>query len=699
MPRITPFKIALACGAAGAYVDVTSYASWAPGEGVAGSWGRQDQFRDTTPGAFSFYLENYDGRFTPDTTNGLLSTPLTEGMGVSWQLGTRIIAGSILGFTMIEDNWGRIRVDADDMLGSLARNTIGLTARGMVLGAKPYLYWPFNDAVNSTQGTEQSGNQQPPFDSSASGFAPPTFGYTAISFLGTDTQVVINDSANVPFQTSVSPALSGQTLPGRFATINYATGSMGTWGAWFTALASPACTEVFIRLNGFNLAGSSSFRFGINSSGSYWVSMGSNNLVSSVPVAVGVPTYLQIVVTNSGSTSITAELFINGVSQGTCVWAGTGGDPNGLSTNYQRTPQFVSLTFGAAGAVAVSHLSHTPSPVPEYLLAAGNESALLTATVSTTYGAVLAALPSDLSTASSAPQSGSASALSRVNDVIRSEQGYLSCSTTGTLLAPVQTITVRARQRPATVSYSFDAQTELAGQPDLIRDLTNLVATETAQGPTTSTTWLDTTVSPRSGSANNSDSVVLTQYVDQLGFAQDRVNRGKNTAIRVVSFTVDALNTPTDRSADLLAIAFGDRVRLTNIPTTVTNFGSVDVWIIGRTEAQDRDQHKFTFYAQPVLPATGIYDTNLYMADGALTLSAGINAAVATMSVATTGPLLEQVQVPYTLLIDTEQVTVTACNGATPQVATITRGVNGTIAASHTTSATIELATPSLYAF
>jgi len=686
MPRISPFKVALACGTAGAYVDVTAYASWAPGEGVAGSWGRQDQFRDTTPGAWSIYLENYDGRFTPDTTNGILATPLTEGMGVSWQLGSRIIAGSILGFTMIEDNWGRIRVDVDDMLGNLARNTIGSTARSMVLGARPYLYYPFNDAIGSTLGTEQSGNQQPPFDSSASGFAPPTFGYAAIPYIG-DTQVVINDSANVPFQTSVSPALSGQTLPGKFATINYATGSMGTWGAWFTALAAPAATELFIRLNGFNLAGSSSFRFGINSSGAYWVSMGSNNLTSSVPVVVGSPAYLQIVVTNSGSTSITAELFINGVSQGTCVWAGTGGDPNGLSTNYQRTPQFLSLTFGAAGAVAVSHLSHTPSPVPEYLLALGTEAALLQATAATTSNVTLGTLPSDLSTAPSSPLSGSSPALAKTNDVIRSEQGYLDCVTTGTLLAPVQAVRVRARTRSGTPDYSFDAQTELAAQPDFLRDITNVVSTETAQGPSTSTTYLDPTVSPRAGSANNTDQVVSTQFVDQLAFAQDRINRGKNIALRVASFTVDALTTPTDRSADLLAIKFGDRLRLTNIPSTVIGATTWDGWVIGRSEAQDISGHRFTFYVQPVLAATGIYDTDLYANGGNNTISTTLT-NVATSMLCTSADvvtLFETSAVNYYLLVESEIVKVTACSApvAGVQTLTITRAQLGTTAASH----------------
>lgn len=697
MPRITPFSVALACGVAGAYVDVTSYASWAPGEGVAGSWGRQDQFRDTTPGAWSIYLDNYDGRFTPDATNGILATPLTEGMGMSWQLGTRIIAGTILGFTMIDDNWGRIRIDCDDMLGNAARTDVTLTARGMVLGANPYLYWPFNDAVGSIYGTEQSGNIQPGFDGTINGTAAPTFGATAIPALG-ETQASVQNQFPVFATAGYSPY--GPVFPvGAFSTISYATNSMGTWGAWMTATGASPALQVFIYANGFT----HSMRFGIDNTGAYVAQMGSATLVSSTPVVVGVPAYLQLVVTNSGSTSITGEFFINGVSQGTLVWVGIAPDGNGLATNALRTPSTVlvaSPAGGPAGApVVISHLSHTPKPVPEYTLAYGTEAGLLAALAATTSSLALGTIPSDLSTAPTAPQSGTSSALAKLNDLIRSEQGYLSCTTSGSLTSPSQVVTVRARQRPATVSYSFDAQLELAAQPDFLRDLTNLVASATAQGPTTSTTYLDPTASARAGSSNTSDAIDSTAFVDQLGYAQDRILRGKNTALRVASFTVDALVTPTDRSADLLAIAFGDRVSITNIPSTVIGATSWDGWVIGRSEAQDIGQHKFTFYVAPVLPATAIYDANLYMADGALTLQSAINASVTTMSVQTSGPKLETVAVPYGLLIDSEQVTVTACTSATPQVATITRAVNGTTAASHTTSAVIELATPSLYAF
>jgi len=695
MPVISPYYVAMACGTAGAYVDITSYVSWAPGEGVAGSWGKQDQFRDTNPGTWSFYLNNLDGRFTPDAANGILSTPLTEGMGVNWQLGTRFIAGSIIGFTMFNDNMGRIRVDVDDMLGDMARNQIEVTSRSMVLGTLPYLYWPFNEPAGSVIALERSGNQQASFSPANESYSSnvPTFGASPV--LGID-----ETQATFPVTTFyATPGENGGSgLPGTFTTINYPSGSMGTWGVWITmnfALnVSTGGASVLIGLNG-----GGSLSLGVAPSGqAYAITPQGNVLTSGIKVPAGTAQYPQIVVTYANASTLTVELFVNGVSQGTVS------DTAGYSTNFQRTPKYVAINadIGAVQPFELSHLSHTRSPVPEYLLTAGTEAALISATISTTYGAT-ASVPSDLSLAPALLQAGASTALAKLNDVIRSEQGYLSCTTTGALTAPVQAVTVRARNRPATASYTFSADTELANGLEFIRDLTNLIASAAAQGRTTSTTYVDPTLASRAGSSNKSDQVVLTQYVDQLGYAQDRVLRGRNTALRTVSFQVDALNTPTDRSADLLAIAFGDRVQITDIAIAGLGFTTYDGWVIGRNEAQDIGQHLFTFFIQPVLPATAIYDTNLYMSGGLHTLNATITSGATSLGVLSSDLLtyFEQVATPYSILIDSEQITVTACGApsAGVQTMTVTRAANGTTAAAHTAGAAIEITPDALYAF
>jgi hypothetical protein len=107
-------------------------------------------------------------------------------------------------------------------------------------------------------------------------------------------------------------------------------------------------------------------------------------------------------------------------------------------------------------------------------------------------------------------------------------------------------------------------------------------------------------------------------------------------------------------------------------------------------------EHKFTLYFQPVLPYTGIYDEEQFAADGALTLGTTMNTVPASVAVSilTSNPtvLLETVAVPYIIQIDSEQLTVTSCTSAIPQVATVSRAANGTTIAAHSIGATVEIA-------
>jgi hypothetical protein len=352
-----------------------------------------------------------------------------------------------------------------------------------------------------------------------------------------------------------------------------------------------------------------------------------------------------------------------------------------------------------AGAV-VSRLSHTLTQPMEYLALATTEATALAAIQATAAEITLATLPTDLSVAAiTLPSSGSA--LDAFNKIIRTEQGYIYTATTGTLTAPVQKVYVRARSRPSAVTYSFGLTTDILDAPQFVRDITNTVSRIDVSGPSTSVSVTDATLVPLVGSANTSESVLNTTAADLTTWGQDRLLRGKNTTVRIASFTVDAYSTTTSRWADLAAMVFGDRIRVTGLPTTQLGYSTWDGWLIGVDREHIYESHKFTLHVAAAMPDTAIYDTNLFMADGALTLFSSITNVATSMSVipsvATT--LLETVTFPYTLIIDSEQVTVTACNTAAPQVATITRGVNGTTAAAHSAAALVEVAVPSLYAF
>lgn len=689
-------KAALACGVAGAYVDVTDYLRG--NEPMTVSEGKVSQFDNTPPKVFSFTLDNSDGRFTPDNTGSPLATTLFENMGVCIQIGSRLTAGTIRSITpFFRSSLGssaQVRITADDMLGDAARRQLTDTLPdSMVLGSPAYLYWPFNESAGATVALEQSGNSQPPMGVLSNGSV--TFGAAGFAALAGDTQIeLFNDSQGFP-------VTFGTGFVNPFQTIPYGANSMGAWGFWVTSTAATSQALVRIRPNGFL---SSDFEFGLNGSNQYSMAMGNSYFTASTPVVTGVPRYVSLTVTNDGSTSITGQLAVDGVVQGSLVFVPFGADAPGLATNALRTPKAVFITFElyppSMALTRVAHLSHTAALVPEYQSPQyTTEATLLTAVKQAVPEIAFSTLPTDLSSLPVTSSSAS-SALDRINDIIRTEQGAVSTVTTGTLLAPVQQIAVRARTRPAGVAYTFDVL-DIVDAPEFIRSINDAVSTVNVTGSGTTVAVKNDALVPRLGSASTS-ATVLNYGRDALAaWGQDRINRGIVTGVPVVSVTINARTTSTDRWADLLAAAYGDRIRITGLPATQLGYSTWDGWLIGKRETHTYERGDFTLYFQPTLPATAVYDTDRYMADGALTLSAGINSSVTTMSVATSNPLalLETAAFPYTLILDTEQVTVTACTSATPQVATITRGANGTAAAAHSAAALVDVYPPALYAF
>lgn len=418
--------------------------------------------------------------------------------------------------------------------------------------------------------------------------------------------------------------------------------------------------------------GSGSFTFDFRSSSSKLVASGSGLTV----------THLS---DGTKTISVSASIGNTGTSSG---------GPATAAGSFAQTP----ITAAATGGV-VSRLSHTLAQPFEYYAFADSEAEALSAIASTASEITLDTLPSELSTAviEFAPVG---TALDAFNSVLLTEQGDIYSTVTGSLTSPVEKLTVRERTRPSTVTAEWDVQLDLQGAPDFVRQITNMVSTTRVAGPTETVSYTDETLIARVGSANDANTVLNTAYVDLLAWGQDRVQRGANVQLRVASVTIDAMNTATDRSADLLALTPGDRHRFIGLPSTVLGFDTWDGWLLGGTEVHSVTEHKFTLYFQPVLPDTAIYDTNLFMADGVLALSSSIDSSVTSMDVTTSVAtiLLETVTFPYTVLIDSEELSVTACTTAAPQVATVTRGVNGTTAASHSSGALVEVATASLFA-
>ena len=724
--QITPHQVALACGTGGAYVDVTSYVEF--GEGLTYTYGRPDQFSDPTPGTFTFTLNNSDGRFTPGNTASPLVTKVTEGMGVAWLLGTRLVHASILSVSIPSDEatWNQIVVTCDDMLGDAGRHQLTSIADGLTSIYNPPLWWRLDEPSDATAGMEVNG-------ALLGSFVPSSSKATTTTTIAT-------------FGQPQHPA-----LPGTAVTLTAAPGETNRIG---TTAGNTVLKTAF----GYPIPTDTTAGYGYGS-WSFWVYPGSTINFAVIPywaVATGYSDSMQVLVTptsiavKGGVTAAvvhtytaaesTAPHFVSLFSS--LVWQSSGSywaqslnlvlDGASVATTFMQSalrgytvpagmlsagtamqPLEVNFSItnpsGSGGNLTgtVQRVSHTLSNY-----ATLEQNALLN--VEDERRAVLDTLSTELSSAAyngrpslsrapiGYPDVTNRSVLDIYNDIVRTEQGHLFCLTTGTLTAPVEQIQVRDRDRPATPKAVFDVSTDLDGLPTFVRDITNVAETVNVAGPTDTETVTDTsvlTVTSRAITGGLSETVLLTVPGDLLMWGQDRINRGKNVNIRVQQFTVDALTATNVTATALLSLVPGDRVQLAALPAAPLGFTTWDAWILGATETHTPDGARFTFTVAPTLPAPAVADTGRAGNGGSVVLAAAMTATDTTMSVTSTDGTLMSTDTPYTVTVGTslDQCTVTAVTGAGPtQTLTVTRAA-GAIA--HTTAAAIEVSPVPLTAF
>lgn len=689
MAAITPQYFALGVGAAGALVDVSSLVTGIT-DGVSRRYGQLDPFRDALPGTFSVVLDNYDGRFTPDNAvaNAAAgySTTVTEGMAACVQVGSRLTRGQVIGIRpLVGSNWGRIQITCDDVLGSLSR--VGLSGAAMfslTAEAKAFGFWPHNDPAGASSAADVSGAGAPSFRvpaySSGAQFA--NMGYQASA--GSDETRALM-AADGTFQ-------YWSTFGASFSTPDIPSGEAGVWGFRLEPLALPTDSTLWMY---FTIRFQNGLVFRVSAGGSDstdvragWLS-GSETSISA-PVSIGATRYYAVAFAVSGS-NLVASVYADGALVATRSVA-----HSGATTAANLTPTLAEWSSGSGfqlNQFVISDVSWTERLVHGELVPAAVTVAGSLA-LATSLGGVTVSAPSGFGVEDAAPIDYQGSALEALNDVLRTEQGYAYPETLGTLTSNTETLVIRGRTRPTTVSASFDAVTELAHAPEFIRDLTNMVSSTTVVGPDLSVTVADPTLIARVGSKNDSDYTVLAEAGDLSLWGQDRLQRGANVSLRLASLVIDSVTTPTDRSADLLALVPGDRVRVTNLPDDILGFTEWDGWIVGGDERHNPTENRFEFSLAPVLPPVPVFNDARFAAGDSLTLSSTINNSVTSISVATTDATFttDSADLPVDIVIDSEEMTVTAVSSATPQVFTVTRGVNGTTAASHSSGAQVELA-------
>lgn len=676
-------KFAIACGAAGAFVEVTSDTVLNEGA-VTRSWGRTDAFSDAAPGTFSFTLDNRDGKYTPGYVTGIAPVvlPLAKGMGVSWELNGQIRSGRIRSVVPIFPSEGkpdaaRVRVTVDDVLAIAARTTVESLGQSMVVGSSPYFHWSLEDDAVSEFAEEDSGRLALRLRRDST---PPIFGRPGVEGYSSKQVELVSAPA-------ASALVSGDLSP-----VSYAGTSLGWWSFVVTPPTSGLFSANFYRTAGISSLTSSVFFDTTAGSGGTWciAGVGIGYTTTDVPVVPGVPTHISFGGTLSGFTS-TFTLYVNGVLAGS--------RSNSSAGSYSPQPTAVDISLANSKSSAfISNLSHTPNRVDGYAAIAGTEAERLIALSSTVPALVLDTLPSDLGTDLLGPQ-GSGSVLDLMNEVIRGEQGHLYSVSSGTLLAPVEKVVVRSRTRPTAVTATFDVATDIIGAPDMGYDTTNTVSSATVSGPHAQATVYDKALEAVVGTANTSASLAFSSVVALRSFGEDRLIRGISSGVDVFSIVVNARSTTVSRWADMLAMTPGLRYRITGLPTAQLGFSQWDGWFLGASELHDQENNLFTLHFERTLPATGVFDTDRFMSGGETSLSAGINSSVTSMSVATIGARMSTTDLPYKVQVDNEIVNVTAASGATPQVLTIQRAQNGTTAAAHSSGALVESYPDTLFAY
>jgi hypothetical protein len=644
---ITPHRFAMAVGTNGAYVDISAWVEY--GQGVTRTYGRETQFDDISPGSFTFTLNNLDGRFTPENVYSPWATKVAEGMGVVWQLGTRLVAGKVLSIDIPadEDSWDQIVITCDDMLGTAGRHSLTSIVDDMLTHQGQQLLWRLDEDPEATAGVEANGDGLGAFtlhsSNPASTTEAVTFGVEQAPWLpGTAVTVTAAPGETNWFGTKYANTaqVSALTSP---ALTSGSNGAPGFWNFWVYpgSTINFAVTPAFANGPGYSYSmqvqvTQSTISLKPGTAAPFVYTMSSAQQLT--PHYVEMP--VQMIWQASGSYwALFTFLYVDGVAVGSKPWFDPVNQYHVPGTAGSLAPVVVNVSVTNPSG-ATGNLSGTVQRI-SYTAPGGGLEHRAKATTLDGRRAVLDTLADDLLTAvyqgplTTAPigyvDVGGSTVLDVLNDIARTESGHLVVGTSGTLTTPLEAVYVRARDRPSVPEARFDVTAELEGPPQFIRDLTNLAASTEVAGPSNTVTVRDSTVTGRYITAGASETVLYAADQDLREWGQDRLYRGRNRAIRTQQFTINTVTTPIDRSADILALLPGDRVQLTNLPAARLGFSTWDGWVLGGSEAHTVDGNRFTFTLAPTIPNGAIADTDRFADDNDILLGNTYTASATSM--------------------------------------------------------------------
>jgi len=259
------------------------------------------------------------------------------------------------------------------------------------------------------------------------------------------------------------------------------------------------------------------------------------------------------------------------------------------------------------------------------------------------------------------------------------------------------TITYRSTSAPSTVAVTYDAEADLDGPPTWGRSSQGRLSTVTASSAAVGERSWDDSTAP----ASNSTSIETALYSesDLTARAQQEIARGRDAKLRLQHLVVDLVTAQNSVTASTLALVLDDRVRVSNLPSSVLGWTYQDGHLLGMTERASIGAYVVEMDLEPAdAPAEGLFEDATYGrwgVDDTATVGA-LTSSDTTVVITSAGTPFTTAAGSYPLDVDIngERVTLTSAPGSSssPQTFTgVTRGVAPSIARAHSAGEAVDV--------
>jgi hypothetical protein len=693
LPTIT---VEMDLNGTGTLVDVS--ADWdGDTAAIVHQWGRTDWAADQpNPGTLTATLRNLTGKYTPGNPTSPYSVGVAAGVKVRFTIGTRVrwfVCGAPqLRWDNNNANSSTITVVCTDLIGTVSQRTMRTMLDEEVALSKPLWYWRLDESGIGLQprGAESSGNGGPalvPHGAADSYSWAQNSGPYADSGGGLGLSMSATDDPPQGRDYLSADGMAPVVLPGRQVTIscwvaprlppNYMGVGYLLWqlncGGYNVAAIWNGSDRVFVQTD----AGPSDIAWGFAPGKTTYFAVSLTWAATGLVVAKQVNDQLSTL-TLTGETRTPRTL--NG------VWIGGGSSllAWGSAANMAGSVARVAVYAGPMPANATDQYNVGQWGLPELpsaRLVRLSRYASLTCTAQGT----------DRGDVVGQQDTSGQSMLAAMCDALRTEDAAIQ--TAGDPSSSWLEPWLYSTQRPGTSALTVNLDDDQDGPPTFSFDTSGVADVVTVTSHSVSATWVYTGTQLTGRNLTVSSALVSTSSAQNL--AQYRAALGRSSTAIPSQITVDVATATNALAASLLTLRPGARVTITGCPTSILGYSTVDALVVGVTETYTSESARYVIALQSLLGGGSAFtldDATLGLLDGdaANALPSTITSGATSIAVSNDSVTHFSTATPYPIRIDAEQMTVTAVSQAAgTDTLTVTRGVNGTTAASHSAGALV----------